>query len=207
MKYVDRVKETAIATGTGDYYMQAAVTGFRTFADGFADGDSTEYSASRGNEWETGIGVYESSTNTLQRHTVTDSSNSGNAVVWTAGLITLTCSVNASTASRIASVGPFVTVPGVLQTVVGAACFVMPVDSTFRYYQATLSVPASGSSVTFTVKKNGSSLFGGTITAGDYSSGQQNINASVVAGDRLTIDVTGVGSTIQGSGLFVRLFY
>jgi hypothetical protein len=81
----DRVKETTTTTGTGSYVLAGAATGFQSFTDALADGDTTYYAVEDGTDWETGLGTWTESTTTLARTTVYESSNSGNAVDWGAG--------------------------------------------------------------------------------------------------------------------------
>jgi len=81
----DRVKETTTSTGTGDFVLAGAETGFQSFASALADGDTTYYAIEDGTDWETGLGTWTEATSTLARTTVYESSNSGNAVDWGAG--------------------------------------------------------------------------------------------------------------------------
>lgn len=81
----DRVKETSTSTGTGNFVLAGAATGFQSFASALADGDTTYYAIEDGTDWETGLGTWTESTSTLARTTVYESSNSGNAVDWGAG--------------------------------------------------------------------------------------------------------------------------
>lgn len=82
----DRVKETSTSTGTGTFALAGAATGYRTFSSVCAIGDTFYYAISNqsNGEWESGIGTY-SAANTLTRTTVHASSNSGNAVTFSAG--------------------------------------------------------------------------------------------------------------------------
>lgn len=86
MKYFDRVKETATTTGTGDFTLAGAATGFRTFASVLSTNDTCYYciALQGGSEWEVGLGTY-SGTNTLTRTIVLSSSNSGSAVNFSSG--------------------------------------------------------------------------------------------------------------------------
>jgi len=84
MKYFDRIKETATTTGTGDFTLAGAATGFRTFASVLATSDTCYYCISGGSEWEVGLGTY-SAANTLTRTTVLSSSNSDAAVDFSTG--------------------------------------------------------------------------------------------------------------------------
>ena len=81
----DRVKETTTTTGTGAVTLAGAVAGFQAFSGVLSDSDTTYYSIVHRDtaEFEVGLGTYSSST--LTRTTVLESSNSGNAVNFTAG--------------------------------------------------------------------------------------------------------------------------
>lgn len=88
----DRVKETTTTTGTGTLDLTGAVTGFQGFVAGVGDAAEVYYAivgqAGGGaeGEWEVGIGtVTDAATDTLSRDTVLASSNSGNAVDFSAG--------------------------------------------------------------------------------------------------------------------------
>ena len=82
----DRVKETSTTTGTGTFTLAGAATGFQSFS-AIGDGNTTFYTIALvgGSEFEVGIGTYTSSGTTLSRGTILSSSNSGNAVNFSAG--------------------------------------------------------------------------------------------------------------------------
>jgi len=80
----DRVKESSTSTGTGSITLDGAVQGFQSFA-AIGDGNSTYYTITGASEWEVGIGTYTSSGTTLSRDVVLSSSNSNNAVNFSAG--------------------------------------------------------------------------------------------------------------------------
>ena len=80
----DRVKESSTTTGTGTYTLAGAEAGHQTFS-AIGDGNTTYYAATDGTYWEVGIGTYTASGTTLARTTILSSSNSNNAVDWTAG--------------------------------------------------------------------------------------------------------------------------
>lgn len=82
----DRVKETTTTTGTGTITLAGASVGFQAFSV-IGDGNKTYYaiSASGSSEFEVGIGTYTLSGTTLSRDTILESSNSGNAVNFSAG--------------------------------------------------------------------------------------------------------------------------
>jgi len=81
----DRVKETATTTGTGAVTLGGAVTGFESFSSALANSDTTYYAISNrdANEWEVGLGTYNSGV--LTRTTILESSNSDSAVSFSAG--------------------------------------------------------------------------------------------------------------------------
>lgn len=88
----DRVKESSTTTGTGTYTLAGAETGFQTFA-AIGNGNTTYYAATAvdGSGWEVGIGTYTASGSTLARTTILSSSNSDNAVSWSAGEKLIVC--------------------------------------------------------------------------------------------------------------------
>lgn len=81
----DRVKETTTTTGTGAYSLAGAEDSFQAFGDVLSNSDTTYYAITDGTYWEVGIGTYTSSTDTLARTTILESSNNDAAVNWTAG--------------------------------------------------------------------------------------------------------------------------
>ena len=80
----DRVKETTTTTSTGTYTLGGAQVGYQSFSV-VGDGNTTYYTVTDGTNWEVGIGTYTLSGTTLSRDTILASSNSGNAVSWSAG--------------------------------------------------------------------------------------------------------------------------
>jgi hypothetical protein len=80
--YKDRVKDTSATTGTGTYTLNnSPPTGFQAFSV-VGDGNTCNYLATDGVDWEVGQGVYTDSTKTLTRALILASSNSGSAVSW-----------------------------------------------------------------------------------------------------------------------------
>lgn len=84
-KLANRVKETSATTGTGSLTTAGAVTGFVTFNTAYGTGERFPYVAEAGADWEQGIG-YMSSSTTLVREVVEDSSNSGALVSFAAAI-------------------------------------------------------------------------------------------------------------------------
>lgn len=81
----DRVKETTTTTGTSDFVLGGAVTGFQTFSAGVGNSNTTYYAVSLGADWEVGLGTLSSDGLTLARTTVYQSSNSDTKVLFAAG--------------------------------------------------------------------------------------------------------------------------
>ena len=94
----DRVKETTTTTGTGTLTLGGAVTGFETFASGVGNSNTTYYAVTLPGtaEFEVGLGTLNSDSSTLARTTVISSSNSDNAVNFSAGTKTIFCTIPAS---------------------------------------------------------------------------------------------------------------
>jgi len=108
----DRVKETTTTTGTGTLTLAGAVTGFETFGSGVGNSNTTYYAVTLpgSSEFEVGLGTLNGDSSTLARTTVISSSNSDNAVNFSAGTKTIFCTIPASKsvfldASGNASVG------------------------------------------------------------------------------------------------------
>ena len=94
----DRVKETTTTTGTGTLTLSGAVTGFETFGTGVGNSNTTYYAVTLPGtaEFEVGLGTLSSDSSTLARTTVISSSNSDNAVNFSAGTKTIFCTLPAS---------------------------------------------------------------------------------------------------------------
>jgi len=80
----DRVKETTTTTGAGTYTLAGAVTGFEAFSS-VGNGSLRYYCCTDDTAFEVGVGTYTASGTTLARTTILQSSNSDNAVNWSAG--------------------------------------------------------------------------------------------------------------------------
>ena len=94
----DRVKEISTTTGTGALTLGGAVTGFETFGAGIGNSNTTYYAITlpATAEFEVGLGTLNGDSSTLTRTTVISSSNSDNAVSFSAGTKTIFCTMPAS---------------------------------------------------------------------------------------------------------------
>ena len=95
----DRVKETSTTTGTGNFSLAGAETGFESFVSAIGTGNLTYYAISNDgtSEFEVGIGTVTSgSPDTLSRDTIISSSNSDALVDFSAGTKTVFCTLPAT---------------------------------------------------------------------------------------------------------------
>lgn len=81
----DRIAETTTTTGTGDYTLDGAQSGFEAFTDRVSDGATVEYCVTDGTDYEVGEGTFTASGTTLSRDTIIQSSNGDAAVDWGSG--------------------------------------------------------------------------------------------------------------------------
>lgn len=88
----DRVLETSTTTGTSDFTLSGALTGYRTFSSAFSNSDVVEYAAVAVNlagnptgDWEVGYGALNTGTGVIARTTIRASSNSGSKVTFGSG--------------------------------------------------------------------------------------------------------------------------
>lgn len=76
----DRVKETSATTGSGSLILNGASGPFQTFSNGIGNGNSTYYTIENFSRWEVGLGTYTSSSNSLSRDFIFDSSAGGSKI-------------------------------------------------------------------------------------------------------------------------------
>lgn len=81
----DRVKESTTTTGTSDFALGGAITGFQTFAAAVGANNTTYYAIADGADYEVGLGTLSNDGLTLARTTVLQSSNADAKVVFAAG--------------------------------------------------------------------------------------------------------------------------
>lgn len=94
----DRVKESSLFTGLNDVALLGSGAGFKAFGDVCQDGDTFDYAITHEgtSDWETGVGTYINSTNTVERTTITASSNSDEKVNFGSGYKQIFITVNGS---------------------------------------------------------------------------------------------------------------
>jgi hypothetical protein len=71
----DRVKEITSSNGSGNITFSGPLAGFQSFSSVLASGDQTYYTIVNKNNWEVGVGTYQSST--FSRDVILSSSNNG----------------------------------------------------------------------------------------------------------------------------------
>ena len=79
LKLADRVKQTSLTEGTGAITFNGTFGSFQPFSV-IGNGNTTYYTIENGSNFEVGIGTYTSSTNSLSRDTILDSSNNGQKI-------------------------------------------------------------------------------------------------------------------------------
>lgn len=78
----DRVWESSASTGTGNFVLAGTKTGYRAFSSVLDDGDTCFYTIVADNGlWETGLGTYNSGTNSLTRTARYDNSSGTTAAI------------------------------------------------------------------------------------------------------------------------------
>lgn len=163
----DRVLETSAVTGTGPATLLGASDGFQSFSAGIGANNTTYYTIVNPNvaaEWEVGFGTLDATGTILTRTSVYRSSNSNNAVVFTAGTKTVFVTYPSTKSVNYASDGSL--------TITGAATF----SSTATVTSATNSPFVVNNGGTGTPLANSVASFYGNVNS--YSQvNYQNLNA------------------------------
>ena len=142
----DRVKEVTTTTGTGSVVLGGTIDASTTFSAAIGNGNSTYYCIeSPDGNYEVGIGIYTSSSNSLSRDTIISSSNSGSKISLV-GVSNVFCTQPAPKAVFLDSTG---LVSGVDSSFEG---FAFP-DGTIQYTSAT-----SGNAP-ITIERQGAGVF------------------------------------------------
>jgi hypothetical protein len=175
----DRVLETSAVTGTGPATLLGASTGFQSFSAGIGGSNTTYYCIVNPNvaaEWEVGLGTLDAGGTILTRTTVYKSSNSNNAVVFTAGTKTVFGTYPSSRSVNYAADGSI--------TITGAATFnstvgisgVTTVNNTVTVTSATNSPLTVNNNGTGTLLTNSVASFFGNVNSFSQVN-YQNLNA------------------------------
>jgi hypothetical protein len=143
--FADRVRETTTTTGAGTYTLAGAVTGFQSFSV-VGNGNVCPYVATDGADWEAGLGTWATG-GTLARTLILASSNSNNAVNWSAGSKTVWLDFPASLISLSQQAG----------------VRNMIINPTFQVAQRGASVAVSGTTVPYTVDQWAAGQASGTV--------------------------------------------
>ena len=132
-KFANRAKMSISSTGTGNVTLNAAETGFQTFAQsGVVDADQVRYIIEDGTAWEIGIGLMSSSATVMAR-TVEESSNSGNALDLTSSAKVLI----GVTAADLGSTSVYATINDLTAATGMAAGDIAMVNATKKLYMYT----------------------------------------------------------------------
>ena len=197
----DRVKETTTSTGTGAITLGGAEPNFRTFSSVLSNADTTYYAIIDDTNlaFEVGLGTYASSGNTITRTTVLASSNSNNAVNFSAGTkdVFLTYPADKSV-NRDASGNVSIPAQGDLRLE----------DASGGQYVGLQAPSTVGSSLTFTLPSADGSAGQLLKTDGSGNLSFTTINASpsftatasgaLANGDKVILNSNGTVSVIDG---------
>ena len=210
----DRVKETTTTTGTGTLTLAGAVTGFETFAAGVGNSNTTYYAITLpgSSEFEVGLGTLNGDSSTLARTTIISSSNSDNAVNFSAGTKTIFCTIpasksvfldasgNASVGADL-SVGDDLTVSGgviELRSNSGAVGQLKLYCEVSNNHAQTISPQAHGQSATNTLTLPGGNTIGNADATLVSDTGTQTLTNK-------TIDASQLSGTVANARLDAEL--
>ena len=146
----DRVKESSSTTGTGNFSLSGASTGFRSFSNGVGVGNTCYYVITEGPTFEIGLGTL-NATATLARTVVLVSSSANAAVNWGSG-----------------SKDVFTTYPGVKAVIL---------DNNNELNLASALTVAGAMSGATTLSVKGNASVGGTLKVTDESN-LEDVSAS-----------------------------
>lgn len=187
----DRVKVLATTTGTGNFTLGSAVTGYQSFSV-IGDGNTTFYTiaAQATNDWEVGIGTYTASGTLLSRDTILESSNGGAAVDFPAGTKDVFVTYPAERAVYLDAAGAY------------------PVQNTFNTLNAANAVLTAGTISTTPVSANDlvNKTYVDTIVAsGVHFHTPVRVEAPLNLNATYNNGTAGVGATLTNAGTQVAL--
>jgi hypothetical protein len=173
--YKSRVRETTTTAGTGTVALGGAQYGYQTFGSAIPSGTSVEYTIEDAVNglWEVGHGTYTSSSNTLSRDTVLESSNGGQPVGFGSGIKSVWLDLSAASLTSLTALA-------------NGALPASSLVSTLATTQARILAPVGSLVGSGTGQSNGTSL-----------SYQVNVLTSAPAGTAFVIPVSNAGQTIE----------
>jgi hypothetical protein len=217
INFADVVKFTAASSGTGDFVVSAAVTGFQTpAAAGMVNGATYRYRAESADlsQWEVGYGVYTSGTVTLARTTVLFSTNANAKVSFTAapqvGIVYLAEDAMSSqnNLSEVTSKPTAQINIGAREVLTGSRTYYVRSDGSNSNNGSTNSAGGAFLTLAFAYSVvTGKIDFGGqnvTIQMGTNLTDNLNINGAWVGGGILIIDLGGFALTGNNNGVCIN---
>lgn len=205
LKLADRVKQTSLTEGTGSITFNGTFGSFQPFSV-MGNGNTTYYTIENGTNFEIGIGTYTSSTNSLSRDRVLESSNNGQKINLV-GLSIVFCTYPADHSVFLNENGY---VSGQMPFYSG---IIFP-DNTIQ----TTALLGSGSANKIAYWSSPNSLtYSNNLTWSNnylYVNGSGNFTSNLVVGGNLTVQGATVSSgsaisnsTISSSTFFDNIFY
>jgi hypothetical protein len=214
MPYIvaDRVKETSTSTGTGNFTLAGAATGFRTFSAAIGNGNTTTYviTDATGSQWEIGLGTLSGGTTLARTSVFSNSSGNTSPINFSAGTKSVFVSMSAAPRNNNVVLGTNLTfTPQTYQlaTVVGYGA----TGSSDSVTAIGSSATASGQS-TVAVGESSAASGAGAIAIGSTAnaSGQWGVaigddaaaaaTASVAVGFQANANSTSNGGIAVGAG-------
>lgn len=212
----DRVKETTTTTGTTDFVLSGADTGFQTFSAGVGANNTTYYAVALGSDFEIGLGTLSSDGLTLARTTVLQSSNSDNKVSFAAGskyvfvtypadkavLTDATQTLTNKTLNSPTFVTPVLGTPS-SGTLTNCTFPTLNQNTTGTASNVTGTVAIANGGTGATTRQDAMDALAGSTTSGQYlrGNGTDVVMAAIQAGDVPTLNqnTTGTASNVTGT--------
>jgi len=200
----DRVKETSTTTGTSDFALGGAQTGFQTFAAGVGANNTTYYAAFLNNEWEVGLGTLSSDGLTLARTTILESSNADNKVNFSAGSKEVFVTYPAEKSVYLDSTGKvsgtsFGTISVDSAALTAGTISNTPTSSTHIANKAYVDEVAQGLSTKPSTKVATTANLSGT-----YNNGTSGVGATFNLGPATTLTIDGISSWSLYDGVLLK---